>query len=60
MREAIESLAKNFGSIDLLTACIMRNNGVSYEVASNIAERLNGSDYIFDRFIENYLDDEEE
>ena len=48
----IETLSKQFGSIDLLTAAIMRNNQLSYEVASDISNRLNSSDYIFDRLIE--------
>ena len=53
---AITKLSKKYGSIDLLTAAIMRNNNLSYEKASEIAERLNSSDYLFDRLIDNILE----
>ena len=52
---AITKLSKKYGSIDLLTAAIMRNNNLSYEKASEIAERLNSSDYLFDRLIDDIL-----
>lgn len=54
---AITKLSKKYGSIDLLTAAIMRNNNLSYEKASEIAERLNSSDYLFDRLIDDILEE---
>ena len=54
---AITKLSKNYGSIDLLTATIMRYNNLSYEKASEIAERLNSSDYLFDRLIDDILEE---
>lgn len=56
--ETVEELSKNYGVIDLLTAAIMRNNSLSYEEAEDIALRLNSSDYLFDRMIDDFIDDE--
>ena len=53
----ITKLSENYGSIYLLTAAIMRNHNLSYEKASEIAERLNSSDYLFDRLIDNILEE---
>lgn len=53
----ITELSKKYGSIYLLTAAIMRNNNLSYEKASEIAERLNSSDYLFDRLIDDILEE---
>lgn len=55
IKTAITKLSKKYGSIDLLTAAIMRNNNLSYEKANEIAERLNSSDYLFDRLIDDIL-----
>jgi len=54
-KDAIE-LSKNYGSMTLLTACIMRNNNVDFKTAEDLVLRLNSSDYVFDRFIEDQLD----
>lgn len=58
LEASIINLSKKYGSIDLITAAIMRNNNLSYEMAREIAERLNSSDYLFDRFIEEIIDAE--
>ena len=53
--ETVKELSESYGVIDLLTAAIMRNNNLSYEEAEDIAMRLNSSDYLFDRMIDEYL-----
>lgn len=57
--ETVEDLSESYGVIDLLIAAIMRNNNLSYEKASEIALRLNSSDYIFDRLIDEFIEEEE-
>lgn len=57
--ETVEDLSESYGVIDLLTAAIMRNNDLSYDEASEIALRLNSSDYIFDRLIDEFIEEEE-
>ena len=56
--ETVTDLSKNYGVIDLLTAAIMRNNDLPYEEAEDIALRLNSSDYLFDRMIDDFIDEE--
>lgn len=57
--ETVAELSERYGVIDLLTAAIMRNNDLSYDEASEIALRLNSSDYIFDRLIDEFIEEEE-
>lgn len=56
--ETVKELSESYGVIDLLTAAIMRNNNLSYEEAEDIAMRLNSSDYLFDRMIDDFMDEE--
>ena len=53
----IEAISNQFGVIDLLTAAIMRNHHLAYEMASDIANRLNSSDYLFDRLIDDLIEE---
>ena len=56
--ETVTELSENYGVIDLLTAAIMGNNNLSYDEAEDIALRLNSSDYLFDRMIDDFADEE--
>lgn len=56
-KEEIERISEEFGVISLLTAAIMRNNKLDFERASEISERLNSSDYLFDRLIDELLEE---
>ena len=56
--ETVEELSESYGVIDLLTAAIMGNNDLPYEEAEDIALRLNSSDYLFDRMIDDFIDEE--
>jgi len=58
-KKTIQKLSEEYGVIDLLTAAIMRNNNLSYNEASDIALRLNSSDYIFDRLIDEFIEEEQ-
>ena len=53
----LEAISNQFGVIDLLTAAIMRNHHLAYEMASDIANRLNSSDYLFDRLINELIEE---
>lgn len=53
----ITKLSKDYGSIDLLTAVIMRTHNLSYEKSREIAGKLNLSDYLFDRLIDSILEE---
>ena len=53
----IKNLSEQYGVIDLLTAAIMRNNKLSYDKAEDISNKLNSSDAIFDRLIDEMLEE---
>lgn len=53
----IKNLSEQYGVIALLTAAIMRNNKLSYDKAEDISNKLNSSDAIFDRLIDEMLEE---